>query len=308
MGAHTDALVLPSLAKAPPEQSMTSKNFVSTDWLAAHLHDPGVGIIDASWHLSPTGRNGRAEFCAGHIPGAVFFDIDAIADTASGLPHMLPEPRAFAAAMRELGLGDGMSMVVYDSLGLFASARVWWTLRAFGVTDVRILEGGLPKWVAEGRPLEKGEPAPQPRPFTPRFDHRYVASLDDVRNALAGGTIQVVDARPADRFDGVAPEPRPGLKSGHMPGGLNLPFVDVLADGKLKSGPALAAAFRERGVDLAKPMITTCGSGVSAAILALAAEEAGGKIAGLYDGSWAEWGGRDDCAVATGPADVKAKA
>jgi len=280
---------------------MTSHNFVTTDWLALHLNEPGLGLIDASWHLPPTGRNGAAEFKAGHIPGAVFFDIDVIADTSSGLPHMLPDPVAFSSAMRRLGLGDGMKMIVYDALGLFAAARVWWTLKAFGVSDVRILEGGLPKWIKEGRPLEEGAANPQPRHFTARLDHSFVASLDDVRRALANGSAQVVDARPADRFRGQAPEPRPGLKSGHMPGSRNVPFVEIVERGMLKSPQALAAILADHGVDLAKPIVTTCGSGVSAAILALAVEEAGGKIAGLYDGSWAEWGARDDCPVATGP-------
>ena len=283
---------------------MTSQNFVTTEWLAAHLEEPGLGLIDASWHLPPTGRNGAVEFRAGHIPGAVFFDIDAIADTSSDLPHMLPDPVVFSSAMRKLGLGDGMHMVVYDAHGLFAAARVWWTLRAFGVTDVKILEGGLPKWIKEGRPLEEGAAERQPRHFTARFDHGVVATLADVRQALASGATQVVDARPAERFAGAAPEPRPGLKSGHMPGSLNVPFVDIVEHGKLKADAALAATLAGHGVDLAKPVITTCGSGVSAAILALAVEEAGGKVAGLYDGSWAEWGGRDDCAVATGPAKI----
>lgn len=281
---------------------MTSQNFVTTAWLADHLNEPGLGLIDASWHLPPTGRSGAAEFRTGHIPGAVFFDIDLIADTSSDLPHMLPDPVAFSSAMRKLGLGDGMHMVVYDAHGLFAAARAWWMLRAFGVRDVRILEGGLPKWISEGRALEEGAPERQPRHFTARLDHSFVASLADVQAALASGATQVVDARPAERFLGNAPEPRPGLKSGHMPGSVNVPFVEIVEHGRLKPPEALAETMAAHGVDLARPLITTCGSGVSAAILALALEEIGGKVAGLYDGSWAEWGARDDCQVATGPA------
>jgi thiosulfate/3-mercaptopyruvate sulfurtransferase len=277
-------------------------NFCTTDELAAELGDPNLGVIDASWHLPPTGRYGASEFRNAHIPGAVFFDIDRIADNESGLPHMLPKPEALAKEMGLLGLGDGMRFVVYDALGLFAAARVWWTLRAYCVPEVRLLEGGLPKWIREGRPLETGDAHPKPRVFTPRLDESFIASLDEVRAALANGSAQVVDARPADRFKGDAPEPRPGLKSGHMPGSLNLPFVDIVEHGRLKSPEALKATFAEHKIDLTKPIITTCGSGVSAAILALAVEEAGGKVEGLYDGSWAEWGGRDDCPVAAGPA------
>jgi thiosulfate/3-mercaptopyruvate sulfurtransferase len=280
---------------------MPTRNFVSTAELAAELGDPDLGVIDASWHLPNAGRTGAAEFRLKHIPDAVFFDIDTVADRDQDLPHMLPKPETLAQAMSALGLGDGMRFVVYDALGLYAAARVWWTLRAYGVEDVRILTGGLPKWIKEGRPLETGDAHPKPRVFTPRLEDHFVASLDEVRAALASGSTQVVDARPADRFRGAVPEPRPGVKSGRMPGSLNLPFVDIIEHGVLKAPDALKAAFAEHRIDLTKPIITTCGSGVTAAILALAVEEAGGTVEGLYDGSWAEWGSRADCPVVTGP-------
>ena len=281
---------------------MPSRNFCTTAELAAELGDPDLGVIDASWHLPNTGRIGAAEFRLAHIPGAAFFDIDTIADHDQGLPHMLPKPETLASAMTALGLGDGMRFVVYDATGLYAAARVWWTLRAYDVEDVRILEGGLPRWIKEGRPLETGDVHPKPRVFTPRSADGFVASLEAVRGALEDGSAQVVDARPAERFHGLVPEPRPGVRSGRIPGSLNLPFSEIVEHGTLKPAGALKAAFAGHGIDLKKPIITTCGSGVTAAILALAVEEAGGKVAGLYDGSWAEWGSRADCPVATGPA------
>ncbi len=283
---------------------------VSTQWLADHLGAPGLAIVDASWHLPTAQRDGHAEYLARHIPGAVFFDIDAIADKSSGLPHMLPDPVAFSSAVRKLGIGDGMKIVVYDSLGLFSAPRVWWTFRAFGVRDVAVLDGGLPKWLAEGRPLAEGETMAKSRHFTARLDHALIASLDDVRQASAVASSaagkpaapQIVDARAAARFRGDELEPRPGLRSGHIPGSSNLPWGDLLSDGRLRPAAELTAAFTAAGVDPAKPTIATCGSGVSAAIFALAMATTGRSGVAVYDGSWAEWGMRADLPIGQGPA------
>lgn len=279
--------------------SAQNSHFVSTQWLADHLSAPDLFLVDASWHLPTAGRDAKAEYLAEHIPGAAHFDIDEVSDKNSPLPHMLPDPVAFSSAMRNIGLGDGMRVVVYDSYGLFSAPRVWWMLRTFGVSDVFVLEGGLPAWKAEGRPLEDGPVRKQTRHFTARLDHGAVASLEDIKKALASG-VQVLDARAGDRFRGEAPEPRPGLKSGHMPGAKNLPWNDIVENGRLKPAAALLAAFRDVGVDISRPVITTCGSGVSAAILSLALETISNRPAPVYDGSWAEWGGRPDCPVAFG--------
>lgn len=282
-----------------------SQHVISAAWLAEHVSDPNVAILDGSWHLPPENRDGGTEFLTAHIPGAQFFDINTIADTSTGLPHMLPSDEHFAWAMKRMGIGDAMRVVVYDTKGLFSAPRVWWTFRVMGCRNVAVLDGGFPRWIAEGRAVEAGAAKPRPeQTFTVRRNARMVRGIDDVRGALAQKSAQIVDARPAARFTGTQPEPRPGLTRGHMPGAKNVPFTALVsADGTLKPEAELRAVLAAAGIDAAKPMIASCGSGVTASMVALSLALLGNSDAAVYDGAWAEWGADPANPFVTGEAD-----
>ena len=286
---------------APPTKP-ASPWLVSTDWLASRLKSPDLVVVDGSFYLPAQKRDAAAEYKAGHIPGAVRFDIDDISDHSSQLPHMLPSAFDFGQAVGQLGISERDTIVIYDGMGLFSSPRVWWTFRLFGAEYVYILDGGLPKWKAEKRPLEQSEVKRPRNHFITKTPQEIVATMAKVERALTEKTAQVVDARPADRFRGEALEPRPGVRTGHIPGSLNVPATKLTENGQLLPADKLRAAFKDGGVDLERPVITSCGSGVSAAVLWLALDALGKPPVGLYDGSWSEWGALRGMPLATGPA------
>lgn len=274
---------------------------VSTDWLAERMSAPDIRILDGSMYLPTDGRDGRALYEQDHIPGARFFDIDEIADDHSPLPHMLPPIEKFVSKIRKMGIGDGHRVVVYDQQGIYSAARVWWMFRVFGHLDVAVLDGGLPKWKAEGHPVEAEIPDPRERHFTGRRNAALVRDVTQIARAVKLGDEQIVDARSPGRFRGEADEPRKGLRQGRIPGSMNVPFVSLLnEDQTMKDVDSLRAVFEAAGVDLSKPIVTSCGSGVTAAVLTLALARLGHSRNALYDGSWVEWGAYPDLAVETG--------
>lgn len=286
--------------------SETSRFVVSADWVEQQLGRPGFKVVDASWYLPAHKRNGIEDFLAGHVPGAVFFDQDVISDHSTGLPHSLPSPDVFAAEVGKLGLVESDTIVVYDGLGFFSAPRVWWMLRIMGASDVYVMDGGLDGWKAEGRTLETGVATHEPTVFTPTFRSDKVIPFDAMRDIVEDGSAQIADARGAGRFTGDEAEPRAGMRSGHMPGARNLPATSLSSGGRFKDVATLKALIEDAGIDLSRPVVTSCGSGVTAAVITLALESVGQDDNALYDGSWSEWGSRDDTPVVTGPATAKA--
>ncbi|MEM7524485.1 MAG: 3-mercaptopyruvate sulfurtransferase [Pseudomonadota bacterium] len=277
------------------------KLLVSTEWLASHLSAPDVKVLDGTWRLPGQGGDPREDFEAAHIPDARFFDIDDVSDKASSLPHMLPSVEKFVSRVRRLGVGDGHRVVVYDQDGLFSAARVWWMFRVFGHEDVAVLDGGLKKWIAEGRPTDDMPAQPRERHYTGRKNASLVRDVTQVAASLKVGEEQIVDARSPARFRGDEPEPRKGLRAGHIPGAKNVHYATLFnADGTMKPVEDTRAVFEAAGVSLDKPIITSCGSGVTAGILALALARLGHRKTAVYDGSWTEWGAYPDLAVETG--------
>jgi len=286
--------------------SETSRFVVSSEWLQNALGSPDLRVVDASFYLPAQNRDADAEYAAGHIPGAVRFDHDKVADHSTGLPHMVPAPEVFAEAVGKMGISENDRIVIYDGPGIFSAPRGWWLFRIMGARNVYVLDGGLDGWKAEGRPLETAVPSPAPVTFMPQFRVDKVIDFHTMLEIVGDSSRQIADARSAGRFSGTEPEPRAGMRSGHMPGARSLPSGTFSVNGKLRSLPELRRAIEDAGIDFGQPVVTSCGSGITAAIITLALESLGHEDNALYDGSWTEWGSRQDTPVVTGPPSPKA--